>query len=151
MPGRHFRVVLRVVWWRPVPSVKGFSATVWPAPLLGRAHAHHHHHLEAKMSPVTSRLAACTTAGALAVGLGAVTTAPPAKAWADKAARGANAGAPPIRGGGFDSRVVSPGRGMSLHYSAPAGDYVLVGWWPDAEMGGMPHALMGMYRGITLR
>ena len=40
---------------------------------------------------------------------------------------------------------------MAMNYSLPRGDYVLVCFWPDANMGGMPHAFMGMYRGIKVK
>jgi hypothetical protein len=40
---------------------------------------------------------------------------------------------------------------MTMRYSLSHGHYVLLCWWPDAEMGGMPHAFMGMFRGITLK
>lgn len=51
----------------------------------------------------------------------------------------------------LDTGVVSPGHRMTMRYSLPRGSYVMLCWWPDADMGGMPHAFMGMYRGITLR
>jgi hypothetical protein len=50
----------------------------------------------------------------------------------------------------FDSGVVSPGQTAAMNYRLPKGDYVLACFWPDASMGGVPHALMGMFRGITL-
>jgi hypothetical protein len=51
----------------------------------------------------------------------------------------------------MESGVISPGAAMSMHYDLPRGRYVLICWWPDADMGGMPHAFMGMYRGVRLR
>ena len=50
----------------------------------------------------------------------------------------------------YDSGLVSPGQTVAMNYKLPKGDYVLVCFWPDASMGGMPHAFMGMYRGIKL-
>ena len=38
-----------------------------------------------------------------------------------------------------------------MNYRLPRGNYVLVCFWPDASMGGMPHAFMGMYRGIKVK
>jgi hypothetical protein len=75
------------------------------------------------------------------------------KAWIDKVSKGENAGPPPInqRAKTLDSGVVSPGHSMTMRYSLSHGHYVLLCWWPDAEMGGMPHAFMGMFRGITLK
>lgn len=71
-------------------------------------------------------------------------------AWVD-AAMGGEEGPPPVNFRvGFDGGVVSPGQTVAMNYKLPKGDYVLVCFWPDASMGGMPHALMGMYRGITL-
>jgi hypothetical protein len=51
---------------------------------------------------------------------------------------------------GLDTGVVSPGHRMTMKYQLPRGRYVLICFWPDADMGGMPHAFMGMYRGIRL-
>ena len=51
----------------------------------------------------------------------------------------------------LDSGLVSPGQTVAMNYKLPKGDYILACFWPDASMGGMPHAFMGMYRGITLR
>ena len=50
----------------------------------------------------------------------------------------------------IDTGVISPGRSMSLDYSLPAGRYVLLCWWSDADRGGTPHALVGMYRGLRV-
>lgn len=50
----------------------------------------------------------------------------------------------------FSFGAMSPGLKMSATYSQPRGKYVLLCFWPDADHGGMPHFLMGMYRGITL-
>ena len=61
-------------------------------------------------------------------------------------------GPPPINfATGFDSNVVGPGQTAAMNYRLPKGNYVLVCFWPDASMGGMPHAFMGMYRGITVK
>ena len=52
---------------------------------------------------------------------------------------------------GIDSGVVSPGHSATFRYNVPEGDYVMLCFWPDASMGGMPHAFMGMHRVITLK
>lgn len=52
---------------------------------------------------------------------------------------------------GTGSGVIDPGRTQSFRYDLPPGRYVMVCWWPDADMGMLPHFMMGMYRGITLR
>jgi hypothetical protein len=64
-----------------------------------------------------------------------------------------NAGPPPVDESApmIDTGVISPGRSMTMRYHVPAGHYVMVCFWPDAEMGGMPHVFMGMYRGITVK
>jgi hypothetical protein len=74
------------------------------------------------------------------------------RVWMKKTANGEDAGPPPVDMSvqPEDSGAVSPGHRMVMKYSLPRGDYVLLCWWPDAEMGGMPHAFMGMYRGATL-
>ena len=72
-------------------------------------------------------------------------------AWVDAAMQG-DEGPPPVDFNvGFDGGVVSPGQTAAMSYKLPKGSYVLVCFWPDASMGGMPHAFMGMYRGITLK
>ncbi|MGA8992958.1 MAG: hypothetical protein WB441_01480 [Nocardioidaceae bacterium] len=59
---------------------------------------------------------------------------------------------PPVEEtGGLDTGVVGPGRKIALRYDLPAGDYVLVCFWPDADMNMTPHAFMGMFRGIEVR
>ena len=71
-------------------------------------------------------------------------------AWVDAAMEGEE-GPPPVNFRvGFDGGVVSPGHTVAMNYKLPKGNYVLVCFWPDASMGGMPHVFMGMYRGITL-
>ena len=71
-------------------------------------------------------------------------------AWVDAAMEGEE-GPPPVNFRvGFDGGVVSPGQTVAMNYKLPKGDYVLVCFWPDASMGGMPHVFMGMYRGIEL-
>ena len=73
------------------------------------------------------------------------------KAWIDSAAQGEE-GPPPVDFGvSFDGGVVSGGQTVAMNYRLPKGDYILACFWPDADMGGMPHAFMGMYRGITLK
>lgn len=67
--------------------------------------------------------------------------------------KGGMSGPPPIdmSAGFIDSGAVSPGHTMVMNYAGRPGNWVLLCWWPDAENGGMPHAMMGMYRGITLK
>jgi len=61
-------------------------------------------------------------------------------------------GPPPVNFDlGLDSGVTGPGLSMTFDYNLPKGNYVLLCFWPDADMGGMPHAFMGMYRGIKLK
>lgn len=61
-------------------------------------------------------------------------------------------GAPPVN---FDvaveSGVIGPDRAMSMRYALPPGRYVLLCWWPDADMGMAPHAVLGMFRGVRMR
>ena len=45
--------------------------------------------------------------------------------------------------------VISPHTQILFHYSLPAGRYVLFCFWPD-DRTGMPHALMGMVKLVTL-
>ena len=40
---------------------------------------------------------------------------------------------------------------MTADYKLPKGNYVMLCFWPDATMGGMPHAFMGMIREIKLK
>jgi hypothetical protein len=74
------------------------------------------------------------------------------RAWIKGAANGEQA-PPPVdeQARTLESGVISPGGAMSMHYDLPRGRYVLICWWPDADMGGMPHAFMGMYRGVRVR
>lgn len=51
----------------------------------------------------------------------------------------------------LDTGVISPGHDMATKYRLPRGNYVLACFWPDASMGGMPHAFMGMYRLVKVR
>ncbi len=68
------------------------------------------------------------------------------------AVQGGPGGPPPVNFSiGLDSGVVSPGHSASFSYDLPKGDYVMMCFWPDASMGGMPHAFMGMHRAITLK
>jgi hypothetical protein len=46
--------------------------------------------------------------------------------------------------------TLSPGRSMTVDYDLPAGQYVVMCFFPDPKMGGMEHALMGMLRMIHL-
>lgn len=72
------------------------------------------------------------------------------EAWVDALMEGEE-GPPPVNFGvSLDGGVVSPGQTVAMNYRLPKGDYILACFWPDASMGGMPHAFMGMYRGIKL-
>ena len=51
----------------------------------------------------------------------------------------------------LDSGILSPGHSAVFNYRLPKGKYVLFCFWPDASMGGMEHAFMGMHRPITLK
>ena len=51
---------------------------------------------------------------------------------------------------GMETGTLSPGRSMTVDYDLPAGQYVVMCFFPDPKMGGMPHSLMGMLRMITL-
>jgi hypothetical protein len=73
------------------------------------------------------------------------------KAWLKQAAQGNETKPPVVFRHSVDSGVISAGQSMSFKYRLPKGDYVLLCWWPDADMGGMPHAFMGMVRGIKVR
>jgi hypothetical protein len=60
-------------------------------------------------------------------------------------------GPPPVNFNiSVDSGVISGGESMSFKYRLPAGRYVMTCWWPMTDMGGMPHAMMGMYRGLRV-
>ena len=51
---------------------------------------------------------------------------------------------------GMETGSVSPGKSMTVDYDLPAGQYVVMCFFPDPQMGGMPHALMGMLEMIHL-
>lgn len=51
---------------------------------------------------------------------------------------------------GMETGSLSAGRSMTVDYDLPAGQYVVMCFFPDPEMGGMPHALMGMLEMIHL-
>jgi hypothetical protein len=55
-----------------------------------------------------------------------------------------------VLAGSMETGTLSPGRSMTVNYDLPAGQYVVMCFFPDPEMGGMPHALMGMLRMIHL-
>lgn len=60
-------------------------------------------------------------------------------------------GRPPVKFGvGYDNGVASPGVEFQTNYTLPRGRYVVTCWWPDADMDVMPHAFMGMIRGIRV-
>lgn len=50
----------------------------------------------------------------------------------------------------METGSVSPGRSLTANYKLPPGQYVVMCFFPDPKMGGMPHALMGMLRMIHL-
>jgi hypothetical protein len=69
-----------------------------------------------------------------------------------KAKAGDESAVPPVsETGEIDTGVVSPGHVFAFRYHLPAGHYVLTCWWGDADMGGMPHAFMGMNRELVVR
>jgi hypothetical protein len=74
-------------------------------------------------------------------------------AWVDKVTSGKKAGPPPLDNSepGINSGVLDPGESMALKYHVSKGKYVLTCFWPDVAMGGLPHAFMGMFRGITVK
>jgi hypothetical protein len=61
-------------------------------------------------------------------------------------------GPPPdfILPAGLETGSLSPGRSMTVDYKLPPGQYVVMCFFPDPNMGGMPHALMGMLKMIHL-
>jgi hypothetical protein len=73
------------------------------------------------------------------------------KTWFAAAQNGPPGPSPVNFGLGISSGAVSPGYSATFRYNVPKGDYVMLCFWPDAEMGGMPHAFMGMHRLITLK
>ena len=72
------------------------------------------------------------------------------RAWIRAAMEGEQAPPPLSFRIGLDSAVLSPGHTMAFNYSLPKGTYGLLCFWPDASMGGMPHAFMGMIRTIKV-
>lgn len=59
-------------------------------------------------------------------------------------------GPPPFLEGSLETGSLSPGRSMTVNYKLPPGQYVIMCFFPDPHMGGMPHALMGMLKMINL-
>lgn len=51
---------------------------------------------------------------------------------------------------GLETASISSGNSMTVDYDLPPGQYVVMCFFPDPNMGGMPHALMGMLRMIDL-
>ena len=49
-----------------------------------------------------------------------------------------------------NSGTISPDTQILWHYNLPAGKYLLACWWPDDQTG-MPHAMMGMWKLVTLK
>ena len=58
---------------------------------------------------------------------------------------------PTFQRGGLFSGVQSPGHQFTFRYHLAPGRYLLTCFWPDADMGGLPHAFLGMFRGIRVR
>lgn len=70
--------------------------------------------------------------------------------WLDQIQQGVDA-PPPINFSAIlDTGVISSGEKMTLRYALPRGNYVMTCFWPDAGMRGLPHAFMGMNRGIRV-
>lgn len=59
-------------------------------------------------------------------------------------------GPPPFLKAGMETASISSGRSMTVNYDLPPGQYVIMCFFPDPNMGGMPHALMGMLKMIHL-
>ncbi|WP_297740487.1 hypothetical protein [Nocardioides sp.] len=59
-------------------------------------------------------------------------------------------GPPPFLRAGMETASLSPGRSMTVDYDLPPGHYVVMCFFPDPHMKGMPHALMGMLKIIHL-
>jgi hypothetical protein len=59
-------------------------------------------------------------------------------------------GPPPFLEGSLETASISSGRSMTVNYDLPPGQYVIMCFFPDPNMGGMPHALMGMLKMIHL-
>lgn len=66
-------------------------------------------------------------------------------------AKGLSAATPPswTLSAEYDGAPISPGHHIRFSLHLPPGKYLLTCWWPDAYTG-MPHALMGMWRLITV-
>jgi hypothetical protein len=72
------------------------------------------------------------------------------RAWLEELKKG-NETPPPVNFDvSLDTGVISTGQSMEVPYRLPRGRYVLTCWWSDPDMGGMPHAMMGMYRGLKV-
>jgi hypothetical protein len=72
------------------------------------------------------------------------------KHWLKQVMNGKNPKPPINERHSYEGAVVGPGHTVQTNYRLPRGDYVMLCWWPDADMGGMPHVFMGMHRAITL-
>jgi hypothetical protein len=72
------------------------------------------------------------------------------RAWMERAKQGDESNPPVNFKVRADTGVISGGESMSFKYRLPKGRYVMLCWWPDADMGGMPHAMMGMVRGLKV-
>jgi hypothetical protein len=52
--------------------------------------------------------------------------------------------------GSTGTGVISPGRSQIVAVHLPPGKYLLACFWPD-DRTGMPHAMMGMWKLVTLK
>lgn len=69
------------------------------------------------------------------------------RAWVE----GGASGRPPVNFEvGANAGVIDPQQDAVFRYELPRGRYVMYCFWPDPSMGGMPHVMMGMYRGIRV-
>jgi hypothetical protein len=72
------------------------------------------------------------------------------RAWLKRAKQGDESNPPVNFKVRADTGVISGGESMTFKYRLPKGQYVMLCWWPDADMRGMPHAFMGMVRGLKV-
>ncbi len=72
------------------------------------------------------------------------------KRWIKGLTQGEGGRSPVKFGVGFDNGVASPGVEFQTNFRMPRGRYVVTCWWSDPDMDMMPHAFMGMIRGIRV-
>lgn len=70
--------------------------------------------------------------------------------WVDQAKKGSQKPPPVSQRGSINTGVISPGKSMSFPYHLASGHYVMLCFWPDADEGGTPHVLLGMFRGLRV-